>query len=143
MGADFNIPFVISGDEIYFDNKPPEVERIVVAGAQTFTIRFSEEIGAFPSAGITLKDSGNNPLPGTLTFTADSAEAQFALAQSASTGVYSLQLSTGIVDQMSHSLAAFQQAISLASGDQLVLRKRERCCPDQHRLQHHRLPGPQ
>ncbi len=121
MASDFQQSFTVSADEIYFDNKVPEVEEITIASGRNITIRFSEEISEFPPAAISL-EFNNQALTGSLSFTPAAVKATFSLAEVAAPGAFTLRLSSGVRDETGKALSGFEQILVIVAPDQVVYR---------------------
>ncbi|MCI0605352.1 DUF6531 domain-containing protein [bacterium] len=117
----FQQSLTVSGDEIYFDNKAPEVAEITIANGRNIKIRFSEEISDFPAAAISLVFN-NQPVVASLSFSAPSLEATLSLAEIATPGAYTVQLSSAVKDETGKPLSDFQQILIIAGPDQVVYR---------------------
>ncbi len=121
MASDFQKAFTVAGDEIYFDNKSPEVDELTIANGRHIKVTFSEEISEFPDSAIAV-EFNNQPLAGSLSFVSSSKEAQFSLNELAAQGSYTIRITSAVRDESDRTLPDFEKNLVISSSDQLIYR---------------------
>ncbi len=119
MPSDFQNTFIVSGDQVHFDNKAPELEEISMTNGRQVKIRFSEEIGQFPAAAISIQSNGQ-PVTGSLSVNPSSMEAVLSLAETVTPGLYEFSLNSMIKDEADEALTDFLKVLLISVPDQIV-----------------------
>ncbi|MCI0618846.1 hypothetical protein L0244_38220, partial [bacterium] len=121
MPSDFQKTFIVSGDEIYFDTRSPEVEEIAILNSRQIKMSFSEEIGEFPDSAISVQHNGQ-AIAGSLSFVPSSKDAVLTFADFAVAGTYTLRIESLVKDEGNNSLVNFEKALNVSVPNEILYR---------------------